>query len=137
MAGILVYSPKCKFCTEVINFIQQNQILQSMVQYHNVNTHGVPSENVKRVPTMITKNSKMLVGNEIKAWLTSLLPNEIENCPLGNSTALCSLENPDDDTGDYFSLQNYGQSLQPMITPQLQDKINRNVTDAFSNGNKD
>ena len=133
MAGVLVFSPKCTHCNQIIGFIQGNPVLQPMVQYHNINTQGVPSEKVSRVPTMITKNGKMLVGNEIKAWLTSLLPNEITNCTLGRSCGACTLDNPNEDDGDYFSLNDYGQSLQPVITKELQDKINRNVTDAFSN----
>lgn len=133
MAGILVYSPKCKHCAELIQFIQDNQVLQSMVQYHNVNTQGIPSEKVGRVPTMITKNGKFLVGQEIKAWLTSLLPQDISNCSIGgNSCGACSLDNPDEDDS-FFSLDNYGQSLQPVITQDIQDKINKKVSDAFNN----
>lgn len=134
MAGILVYSPKCNHCNELIRFIQSNSVLQTMVQYHNINTNGVPSDKVKRVPTMITKNGKFLVGQEIKTWLTSLLPQEITNCTLGGSCGACDLDNPDGDEGTFFSLNNYGQSLQPVITPELQDKINRKVSDAFNEG---
>lgn len=137
MAGVLVYSPKCNHCNDIIRFIQDNQVLQTMVQYHNVNTQGIPSQKVERVPTMITKNGKFLVGKEVKAWLESLLPQEIENCTIGGSCGTCSLDGADEDGGDYFNLNNYGQSLQPVITQSLQDKINRNVSDAFSNGNKD
>ena len=134
MAGILVFSPKCNHCMQIIDYIQKNATLQSMVQYHNINTQGIPNpEKVKRVPTMITKNGKFLVGNEIKAWLTSLLPQEITNCDLGGFSGACSLDDPEDDDGNLFTLDSYGQSLQPMITPELQNKINRNVTDAFSN----
>lgn len=39
-----------------------------------------------------------------------------------------------DCTGDgaFFSLDNYGQSLQPPMTEELQRKISANVSDAFS-----
>ena len=133
MAGILVYSPKCNHCNDIIRFVQDNSVLQSMVQYHNVNTQGIPSDKVTRVPTMITKNGKFLVGQEIKAWLGSLLPQEITNCCIGGNTyGGCDLEDPDGDSGDLFNLNSYGQSLQPVITKELQDKINRKVTEAFS-----
>ena len=137
MAGVLVYSPKCNHCNEIIRFIQDNQVLQTMIQYHNVNTQGLPSEKIQRVPTLISKNGKFLVGKEVRAWLESLLPQELENCTLGGCAAgACSLDGAEDD-GDYFNLNSYGQSLQPVITQAIQDKINRNVSDAFSNGNKD
>jgi hypothetical protein len=108
-----------------------------MIQYHNVNTQGLPSEKIVRVPTLISKNGKFLVGKEVKAWLESLLPQEIENCTLGGCYNSSTLDGAEDDSGDYFNLNNYGQSLQPVITQTIQDKINRNVSDAFSNGNKD
>lgn len=137
MAGILVFSPKCKHCVEIINFINSHKMFQNMIEYHNINTDGLPSDKISRVPTMVTKNGKTLVGNEVKAWLASLLPNEISNCTLGKSSCgACSLESNDDE-GGFFSLESYGQSLQPVLTPELQSKINRNVSDAFSNGNKD
>lgn len=133
MAGILVFSPKCNHCLQIIDYIQKNATLQTLVQYHNINTQGVPDpDKVKRVPTMITKNGKFLVGNEIKAWLNSLLPQEITNCDLGGSCGACSLDNPEEDDGTLFTLDSYGQSLQPILTKELQDKINRNVSDAFS-----
>ena len=137
MAGVLVFSPKCKFSQEIIRYIQDSPVLQSMIQYHNVNINGIPSPKITHVPTMITKNSKFLVGKEIRAWLESLLPNDITNCTLGGCGAVgASLEGTDDD-GDLFSLESYGQSLQPVLTQALQDKINKNVTDAFGNYNKD
>ncbi|MDB4588412.1 hypothetical protein N9095_00370 [bacterium] len=34
--------------------------------------------------------------------------------------------------GSFFSLDNYGQSLQPPMTDELQKKISASVSDAFS-----
>jgi hypothetical protein len=81
---------------------------------------------------MLTKNGKLLVGSEVKQWLQSLLPNNITNCQLGGSgIGSWSLDGEDDDDS-IFNLNNYGQSLQPAITPDLQQKINQQVGEAFN-----
>jgi hypothetical protein len=102
---------------EIIEYINSKSQLKQLVNYHNVNTQGIPPayrNKITRVPTLLTKNSKILVGNEIKNWLESLLPNkEVEHCGIGN---------------DLFSLDNYGQALQPAITRELEEKINRDVS---------
>lgn len=139
MSALLVYSPKCNFCIDIINFVNSNQQLKQLVRLHNVNTQGIPSQYTKqinRVPTMLTKNGKLLIGNEIKQWLGSLLPNEITNCTLsGGMCGLSSLDDEDDDDS-VFLLDNYGQSLQPAMTSELQARISQDVSESFNNTNK-
>lgn len=133
MAGILIYSTKCSHCKGLIEYIQGNKQLSSMIQFHNIETQGIPNKQITRVPTMLTKNNKMLIGNEIRAWLESLLPNDLSQCSLGKcsmGSSFC-LDNTEDDNG-MFNLDMYGQSLQPAITQELQDKINKNVGEAFN-----
>lgn len=134
MSALLVYSNKCNHCIDIINFINQHKQLAQLVKFHDVNTLGVPSQyadKINRVPTLLTTNGKILVGNEVKQWLQSLLPNELTNHQLGGfGLGVCSLEGDEDD-GDIFALNNYGQSLQPALTPELQAKINQSVGDAF------
>lgn len=139
MSALLVYSPKCNHCIDIMNFINNNSQLKQLVRLHNVNTQGVPpqySKQINRVPTMLTKNGKLLVGNEIKQWLGSLLPNDITNCTVGGG--LCGLSNldGDDDDDSVFLLDNYGQSLQPAMTPELQARISQNVNETFNDSNK-
>jgi hypothetical protein len=77
---------------------------------------------------MLTKNGKILVGNEIKNWLDSLLPNkEVSNWGFGGACSMTNLDNEDNDA-DIFTLDNYGQSLQPAMTRELEEKINRDVS---------
>jgi|TARA_B110000305_G_C19161711_1_gene502899 hypothetical protein len=116
---------------DLVQYINDNKQLKQLVHYHNVNTQGIPGEyasKINRVPTMLTKNGKILVGNEIKNWLESLLPKkDIEHEGFGS--AICSmsaLDGSDKDSG-LFYLDNYGQSLQPAMTKELEDKINRDV----------
>ena len=82
--SLLIYSPKCSHSLDIIDYIKRQPQLSQLVNFHNVNVQGIPSQyahQITRVPTMLTKNGKFLVGNEIKNWLQSLLPNnEIETC---------------------------------------------------------
>jgi hypothetical protein len=47
----------------------------------------------------------------------------------GKCKGLSALDGTEDD--DFFELGNYGQSLQPAMTPELQAKISRSVADAY------
>jgi hypothetical protein len=85
---------------------------------------------------MLTKNGKVLVGSEIKAWLMSLLPNEevFFDDIGGFSCSMTSLENDDEvrNGGGIFDMENYGSTLQPPMTPDLQAKISRSVNEAYN-----
>jgi hypothetical protein len=135
MSALLLYSPKCKFSREAVQFVNDNKSIQQIVKFHNIHLQGIPPQyksKISSVPTLLTTNGKILVGGEVKNFLESLLPCEIENCSLGQ----CSFGGTDlegDNNGDFFSLDNYGQSLQPAMTQQLQDKIKKNVNDAYDN----
>ena len=72
-----------------------------------------------------------MVGNEIKNWLQSLLPTqEVEMAGFGS----CSMTSLDCNEGNYemFGLDDYGTSLQPPMTPELEEKISKSVNDAFN-----
>lgn len=129
--SLLVYSPRCKHSMEIIEYINTQKQLKQLVHYHNVNTQGVPPayrNKITRVPTMLTKNGKILVGNEIRNWLESLLPNkEVQHCGFGGLCSMTTLEDNENDS-DIFTLDNYGQSLQPAMTRELEEKINRDVS---------
>ncbi len=130
--SLLIYSPRCKHSMDLVQYINSDKQLKQLVQYHNVNTMGIPSEyagKITRVPTMLTKNGKILVGNEIKNWLESLLPKkDIEHGGFGSSIcSMSTLDGNDRDSG-HFYLDNYGQSLQPAMTKELEEKISRDVS---------
>ena len=129
--SLLIYSPRCKHSMEVIEYIGKHLQLKQLVHLHNVNTQGIPSNyknKINRVPTMLTKNGKILVGNEIKNWLDSLLPRrEIEHGGFGGGCSMTTLDGNDKDS-NMFYLDSYGQSLQPAMTKELEEKINRDVT---------
>ena len=129
--SLLIYSPRCKHSMEIVSYVNGQPRLKQLVHYHNINTQGIPpayKNKITRVPTMLTKNGKILVGSEIKNWLESLLPNkEITNWGFGGGCSMTTLDSEDNDS-EMFSLDSYGQSLQPAMTQELQDKISRDVS---------
>ena len=130
--SLLIYSPRCKHSMDVIEYINKVPQLKQIISYHNINTQGIPQNyknKINRVPTMLTKNGKILVGNEIKNWLDSLLPKkEVENGSIGGfGGSMFSLEGGENNS-DMFCLDDFGQSLQPAMTKELEEKINREVS---------
>ena len=134
--SVLVFSTKCSHCNDLVAYLKKHAEFNNLVSYHNINTHGIPpafKDKIKSVPTLFTKTGKVLVGKEVKNWFESLLPNrEISNCIIGGrGGGFCSLDDEDDnDVG--FDINNYGQSLQPAMTPQLEARITRDVKAAYS-----
>lgn len=130
--SLLIYSPRCKHSMDIVQYINNQPQLKQLVHYHNVNTQGIPPQykmKISRVPTMLTKNGKILVGGEIKNWLDSLLPKkEIEHAGFGGGFSTMTSINGNDRDPGMFYLDNYGQSLQPAMTKELEEKINRDVS---------
>jgi hypothetical protein len=118
---------------EILKFIGSHDQLKQIVRIHDVNRLGIPPQykgQITRVPTLLTQNGKMLVGSEVKQWLQSLLPvEELMTCDLTGRCSVAALDGTDDDS--IFDLSNYGQSLQPAMTPELQAKINKSVSEAY------
>ena len=135
--SLLIYSPRCSHSIDLIDYIKRQPQLAQLVSYHNVNVKGIPPQyahKITRVPTMLTKNGKFLVGNEIKNRLESLLPNQdIGTCGFG----VCSMTTLDGESNsDIFGLDDYGRTLQPPMTPELEEKINRDVSQSYNNNIK-
>lgn len=126
--ALLVYSDKCKWSTDIIQFIKTQPTLLEIVRFHNISTQGVPSKKITKVPTLVTNNGDMKVGGEVKAWLVSMIPVEFESWDSTNNF-VSNLDGSESQT--LFELDNYGESLQPVLTPELEAKISTSVTDAY------
>jgi len=131
--SLLIFSPKCTHSMELVDYVSRNAQLKQLVHFHNVNVLGIPPQyrgKITRVPTMLTKNGKVLVGREIQNWLESLLPvQDIDTCGFGK----CEMTTLDGESStELFGLDQYGRSLQPAMTPELEAKISRSVTDAYT-----
>ena len=136
--ALLLYSRKCKFCNEIISFIKENKPLHTVVSFHDVNISGVPPElrsKVTSVPTMVTKDGNIMVGKEAKEWLASMIPNEFTGAYSSSSVGMQNFADPDASDGSMFSLDNYGASLKPPMTRELQEKIDKDVSDAYNSRN--
>ena len=126
--ALLVYSDKCKWSTEIITYIKTQPALLEIVRFHNITTQGIPSTRITRVPTLVTNDGVMKVGADVKAWLVSMVPFEFESWDsTGN---LCSNLDGTECQG-LFELDQYGASLQPMMTPELEAKISAKLEDAM------
>ena len=126
--ALLVYSDKCKFSQEIIAFIKTQPALIEIIRFHNVTTSGVPSSKITRVPTLVTNEGKMCVGAEVKSWLVSMVPTDFESWDMGGG--LCTNLDGSENAG-MFDLDKYGESLQPILTPELEARISMSVTDAY------
>ncbi len=117
MSALLVFSPKCQKCNEILIFISQKPQLAKVIHLHNVNTMGIPQQYanyIRSVPTLLTSGNKIVTGSvDIRNFLESLFPTELMAAS---------------DTGSLFDLNNYGMTLQPPMTPELIAKINAKVT---------
>lgn len=132
--ALLIYSNRCSHSQEIMQFVNKHVQLKQVVRFHDVNTMGIPQQyrnKITRVPTLLTKDGRFLVGNEAKAWLQSILPEpDISSCDVYGKCTMSNIDGSMD--GSFFSLDNYGQSLQPPMTEELQKKISASVSDAFS-----
>lgn len=127
--ALLVYSDKCKWSMEIIQYIKSEPALVEIVRFHNITTNGVPSKKITKVPTLVTNDGVMKVGGEVKTWLASMLPVELESWE--NTAGFVSNLDGTDMPG-MFDLDRYGEPLQPTLTPELEAKIAMSVTDAYA-----
>lgn len=135
--ALLLFSNKCQHSVDVLKLLDKHPAVRSMINLHDVTIHGVPQQlrgHVHSVPTIISKQGEVKVGKEVTTWIYSLVPPpEITHCQLsGGMCGMSGFGEGDDLDDGLFNLNNYGQSLQPHMTPDLQNKISRNVSDAFS-----
>jgi hypothetical protein len=126
--ALLVFSDRCQYCQEILKFVNSEPSIQPVLRFWNITTQGVPSKKITRVPTLVTNEGKMMVGSEVRAWIESMIPSEIESFSNDNFTFnLDGSENLD----SAFNLDKYGASLQPTLTPELEAKINENPSIAY------
>lgn len=141
--ALLLFSRRCKHSINIVNFIQKNKPLHSLIQFHDVNQAGVPQQlhgKITGVPTLVTQNGQILEGREVKNWLESMIPTkdpEYDSSTWGGMGAgMQSLESGESD-GNFYDLETYGSSLAPKMTPELEQKINMSVSDAYSAAQQD
>ena len=130
--ALLVYSDKCKWSQDILLYIKTQPSLLEIVRFWNINTQGIPSSKITRVPTLVTNDGKMCVGQEVKAWLESMVPCDFDSWDAGGKCS--NLDGTDDPS--LFELESFGQSLQPRLTPELEARISGDVQDQFQQAGK-
>jgi len=131
MSGsVLIISERCEYCTQTLQFIQDNPILIPLIKIHNIDIHGVPKgvAELKRVPSILSSDGKLHVGLECIRWLEMNVPSSFGAFEY---SAGSNYDEPFDGVGDGFPLDSYGISLSPMITPSIQRKIDKPIKDAY------
>jgi hypothetical protein len=114
---------------DIMQYIKSQPSLLEIVRFHNVTSQGVPSKKITKVPTLVTNDGVMKVGGEVKAWLQSMIPAEFESWD-APASFVTNLDGTDA-AQNMFELDRYGETLQPRLTPELEEKIAMSVTDAF------
>jgi hypothetical protein len=121
----------------VIQEIRENPALVHLIRFHNVSQLGVPSKQITRVPTLVTNDGKLLVGNDVRQWIESMKPeqhvSEFDQSVLAGSMLD---ESDTNEAGNFFDIENFHQTLAPTMTRELEERINRKVTDAYQSGLK-
>lgn len=130
MAGTLIFSEKCPYSMEVLNFIKDHPVLIPIIKTHNINRQGVP-DGIKRVPAIVTTTGEKHTGIEVLRWLEAMIPTNFEGGWCSTCTGT-SFDEPFDEIGDGFPLDAYGISLSPPLTKDLQKKIDRPVNEAYA-----
>tara|TARA_R110002073_G_scaffold40478_1_gene114667 strand:- start:401 stop:829 length:429 start_codon:yes stop_codon:yes gene_type:complete len=132
--ALLIHSDRCSICRDIVSWLQENKQVAQIIRLHDVNVNGIPQKyknKIKVVPSLLTQNGKFLTGSEVKAWLKSMAPTkELANFGFGGRGNMHGLDDDDDDE-DIFSIENYGQSIQPAITKELDERINAAVMDNY------
>lgn len=137
MTATLFFSVRCQHCVNLLNYIQNNPPLHHVSQFIDVNKQQIPPnmlQKIKSVPALVTDDGQILSGRELKKWYESMMPCTVSG--FGNDRIVTAGIDGDDPDGGY-DLDDYGGQLAPPITPELQQKIDMNVSDAYNkrNGN--
>lgn len=130
MSVVLIFSERCPYCLEILNFIREHPVLIPMIKTHEISRQGVP-DGVQRVPTLMNSRGETYVGIEVLRWLENRIPTTFEGLCQVDGMA-CPFDEPFDEIGDGFPLDSYGISLSPHITKELQQKIDKSVGEAYA-----
>jgi hypothetical protein len=125
----LIYSDKCKYCYEIIEFIKTKPVLHTIVKYQHVDD-GVP-QGVEKVPSLITTGGQIYAGRQkVREFLESLAPNKIERLGFSKMHGTRLDNKP---SGKLTPIGQIGRNLGVTITDELKRKIEQPVTERLQN----
>lgn len=121
---------KSPYCVELLNFVNEHDILKTIIKFHDVNVNGVPN-GITRVPSLITNEGKIIIGGDIKSFLDGFMIADIE--PVESSSSRTFGLDGNEMSGSWFDIERFGESLKPTITKDIEEKISASVEDALAN----
>lgn len=124
--NVLIYSLKSDYCVSLLSYIKEHEGLMAIVKLHDVNKSGVPN-GISRVPSMVTKDGNVIIGGDIREYLEGFIASIPEG--LDCARGMCDLGGAEGSS--FFDLDNYGTSLAPKMTPELEARISSDVQDAY------
>lgn len=130
--ALLFYSDRCSHSLDLLKWLDKHQQVSNLIRRHDVSVHGIPQKfrnSVKSVPTIVTQQGQVMVGKQCGAWVNSLIPPQ-EVGGMGGYAGLTELDSEAGGPG-MFDLDNYGQSIQPQITQELEERINSTVMESY------
>lgn len=130
--ALLFYSDKCSHSTDLLKWLDKHPQVSKIIRRHDVSIHGVPPkfhQTVRSVPTVVTQQGQVMVGKQCAAWCNSLVPPQ-DVGGMGEYAGLTDLESEVGGAG-MFSLDNYGQSIQPQLTQEMEERINSTVMESY------
>tara|TARA_R110002074_G_scaffold276009_3_gene447425 strand:- start:554 stop:949 length:396 start_codon:yes stop_codon:yes gene_type:complete len=128
---------RCKHCTKLLDIVDKNKALQSVLTFHDVNKGPIPPQlkpYITTVPSMFTKDQKVLTGKEIFDWVGTMIKPKDDGFTGWDSGFGAGLDGDDGD-GGLFDLDGYGVALKPEISEDLQSRIDKDVNDAYNSAN--
>jgi hypothetical protein len=127
MFAIMLYSPRCEHCLEIFGLLEQCPFKDS-IKYQDIHKEPIPEEYRKvltHVPGIITEDGRLLMGLEVKQWVLALMPTEVESF---DHLKLASFDGNPNIVPGLFDIESYGAPLAPPMTPELESKINKKIT---------
>ena len=123
----MLYSPRCQHCLEIFKLLDHCPV-KDQIKYQNIHEEPIPEDYRKvltHVPALITKDGRPLMGPEVKQWVLSMMPSEVESF---DHSAFASFDGNPNNAPGLFDLESYGAPLAPPMTPELEAKINKKTT---------
>jgi len=128
----LFYSNKCSHSAQVLHLVRGYEPLARKTRLYDISIHSLPQSYervVSRVPTLVTADGSIRVGNEIKAYVRSLIPTNIEYIAAGDIDAAPFGSEGIMPSSRYMLMDDMGEPLGAEMTPELEQKISQKVGD--------
>ena len=121
----LVYSDKCDYCRDVLQFIYDNPEVRPQIHVHDI-SNGIPT-GISRVPSLMIGQDKILVGQDCKNYLMNMIAKE-EQPVIGTGVHYVSIDGSGDTTNNqYCDLMDMDIPRAAPMTKEFEEKMRKKV----------